>query len=65
MDCECDGMASSVALALVVAHRQKTLWGNLILGPTARYQHEWPDPNVDPDSKIIMHDYPSNGPSCT
>ena len=30
---------------------QKTLWGNLILGPTARDQHEWPDPNVDPDSK--------------
>ena len=25
--------------------------GNLILGPTARDQHEWPDPNVDPDSK--------------
>ena len=30
---------------------QKTLWGNLILGPTARDQHEWPDPAVDPDSK--------------
>ena len=30
---------------------QKTLWGNLILGPTARDQHEWPDPDVDPDSK--------------
>jgi L-2-hydroxyglutarate oxidase LhgO len=30
---------------------QKTLWGNLILGPTARDQHEWPNPNVDPDSK--------------
>merc|ERR1719258_598134 len=22
---------------------QKTLWGNLILGPTARDQHEWPN----------------------
>jgi len=30
---------------------QKTLWGNLILGPTARDQHEWADPSVDPDSK--------------
>ena len=30
---------------------QKTLWGNLILGPTARDQHEWPNPDVDPDSK--------------
>ena len=30
---------------------QKTLWGNLILGPTARDQHEWPKPDVDPDSK--------------
>jgi len=30
---------------------QKTLWGNLILGPTARDQHEWPNPEVDPDSK--------------
>jgi len=30
---------------------QKTLWGNLILGPTARDQHEWADPTVDPDSK--------------
>ena len=30
---------------------QKTLWGNLILGPTARDVHEWPDANVDPDSK--------------
>uniref|UniRef100_A0A7S0LDJ3 FAD dependent oxidoreductase domain-containing protein n=1 Tax=Coccolithus braarudii TaxID=221442 RepID=A0A7S0LDJ3_9EUKA len=30
---------------------QKTLWGNLILGPTARDQHEWADPDVDPDSK--------------
>ena len=30
---------------------QKTLWGNLILGPTARDQHEWPNPNRDPDSK--------------
>jgi L-2-hydroxyglutarate oxidase LhgO len=30
---------------------QKTLWGNLILGPTARDQHEWPDPRTDPDSK--------------
>jgi glycerol-3-phosphate dehydrogenase len=30
---------------------QKTLWGNLILGPTARDQHEWPDGKTDPDSK--------------
>jgi L-2-hydroxyglutarate oxidase LhgO len=30
---------------------QKTLWGNLILGPTARDVHEWKDPDVDPDSK--------------
>ena len=30
---------------------QKTLWGNLILGPTARDVHEWPNPDVDPDSK--------------
>jgi L-2-hydroxyglutarate oxidase LhgO len=30
---------------------QKTLWGNLILGPTARDQHEWPDPAVDPSAK--------------
>jgi len=30
---------------------QKTLWGNLILGPTARDQHDWADPDVDPDSK--------------
>ena len=30
---------------------QKTLWGNLILGPTARDQHDWPNPDVDPDSK--------------
>jgi len=30
---------------------QKTLWGNLILGPTARDQHDWADPAVDPDSK--------------
>ena len=30
---------------------QKTLWGNLILGPTARDQHEWPNPDVDPDYK--------------
>jgi len=27
------------------------LWGNLILGPTARDQHEWPDARTDPDSK--------------
>jgi L-2-hydroxyglutarate oxidase LhgO len=34
---------------------QKTLWGNLILGPTARDQHEWPDPNVDPmDKETIL-----------
>mmetsp|Transcript_5336 Transcript_5336/g.8942 ORF Transcript_5336/g.8942 Transcript_5336/m.8942 type:complete len:716 (-) Transcript_5336:482-2629(-) len=33
---------------------QKTLWGNLILGPTARDQHEWPDPQVDPDSKSVI-----------
>lgn len=30
---------------------QKTLWGNLILGPTARDIHEWIDPVSDPDSK--------------
>jgi len=30
---------------------QKTLWGNLILGPTARDVHEWPDASSDPDSK--------------
>jgi len=30
---------------------QKTLWGNLILGPTARDVHEWPDPSVDPANK--------------
>ena len=30
---------------------QKTLWGNLILGPTARDVHEWADPKIDPDSK--------------
>jgi len=30
---------------------QKTLWGNLILGPTARDQHEWPDAKTDPASK--------------
>jgi glycerol-3-phosphate dehydrogenase len=30
---------------------QRTLWGNLILGPTARDVHEWADPAVDPDSK--------------
>jgi len=29
---------------------QKTLWGNLILGPTARDVHEWPNPDKDPDS---------------
>jgi len=34
---------------------QKTLWGNLILGPTARDQHEWADPNVDPmDKETIL-----------
>merc|ERR1719174_2472742 len=27
---------------------QKTLWGNVILGPTARDVHEWKDPNADP-----------------
>mmetsp|Transcript_9790 Transcript_9790/g.32126 ORF Transcript_9790/g.32126 Transcript_9790/m.32126 type:complete len:370 (+) Transcript_9790:2-1111(+) len=30
---------------------QKTLWGNLILGPTARDVDKWPTPGVDPDSK--------------
>ena len=30
---------------------QKTLWGNLILGPTARDVHEWPNPETDPDEK--------------
>ena len=30
---------------------QKTLWGNLILGPTARDVHEWPDGKTDPDAK--------------
>ena len=30
---------------------QKTLWGNLILGPTARDVHAWPDPETDPNSK--------------
>lgn len=30
---------------------QKTLWGNLILGPTARDVHEWASPDQDPDSK--------------
>lgn len=30
---------------------QKTLWGNLILGPTARDVHDWADPNVDPMPK--------------
>mmetsp|Transcript_55661 Transcript_55661/g.136368 ORF Transcript_55661/g.136368 Transcript_55661/m.136368 type:complete len:689 (+) Transcript_55661:69-2135(+) len=30
---------------------QKTLWGNLILGPTARDVHEWKSELEDPDSK--------------
>jgi glycerol-3-phosphate dehydrogenase len=30
---------------------QKTLWGNVILGPTARDVHDWADPNHDPMSK--------------
>ena len=30
---------------------QKTLWGNVILGPTARDVHEWPDPSSDPMPK--------------
>jgi len=35
---------------------QKTLWGNLILGPTARDVHEWADPSVDPDAKEdVLH----------
>jgi glycerol-3-phosphate dehydrogenase len=35
---------------------QKTLWGNLILGPTARDVHEWADPAVDPDDKeAVLH----------
>ena len=30
---------------------QKTLWGNVILGPTARDVDDWANPNVDPLSK--------------
>jgi L-2-hydroxyglutarate oxidase LhgO/bacterioferritin-associated ferredoxin len=30
---------------------QKTLWGNVILGPTARDVDDWANPNVDPMSK--------------
>jgi len=30
---------------------QKTLWGNLILGPTARDVHEWADPGTDPETR--------------
>ena len=33
---------------------QKTLWGNLILGPTARDVHEWPDGQTDPDAKTAV-----------
>ena len=31
--------------------RAEDALGHLILGPTARDQHEWPNPDVDPDSK--------------
>ena len=35
---------------------QKTLWGNLILGPTARDVHEWPSPDKDPNTKEeVLH----------
>ena len=35
---------------------QKTLWGYLILGPTARDVHEWPSPDKDPNTKEeVLH----------
>ena len=35
---------------------QKTLWGNVILGPTARDVNDWADPNKDPVSKEdVLH----------